>query len=297
MEIIDERLLVQVYPPEEMVRIISENVNAMLDQAPIDRPNVLGMGIGTVGPLDREEGIMISPVNFPSGDWFDVPLKEMMERETGLPVLIDNGANTAVLAEYLFGMGKGLDSIAYFNCGIGIRTGAINSGTVIRTRNNAEDVFGHMVVDVDGELCSCGSYGCIECYSSIPAIMRKYKAEVKKRRFSSFSKMLDEIGYADICAAAEENDELAREAIISAAAVFGAGLANYINLLNPKLVILSGPLIRHSQLFYDTCTRIASERCCLRGENSISFSKGGYFQDYAIAVGAAVVAVGKMLQN
>jgi predicted NBD/HSP70 family sugar kinase len=90
--------------------------------------------------------------------------------------VIDNGANTTILAEYNFGAGKGYQNIAYFNCSTGIRTGAISAGTIVRTINDAEDAFGHMVIKVDGEPCSCGNYGCIDCYSSIYAIIQKYNA-------------------------------------------------------------------------------------------------------------------------
>lgn len=297
MEIIMQQLFTQCYSPQITVRLVSESINSMLGQLSISKSFVLGIGVGTIGPLDRGKGIVLTPKNFPTNDWVNVPLKDMLEQEIKLPTFIDNGANTAVQAEYLFGMGKGLDSIAYFNCGVGIRTGAITSGTVIRGINNTEDVFGHMVIDVDGDLCSCGNYGCIECYSTILSVTRKFISEIKKGRFSSLKKPLDEIGYIDICTMAEENDELAREVIIGAATIFGAGLANYINLINPKLVILSGPLIKHSLLFYDTCSKIASKRYYLKEENTVSFSRGGYFQDYAIAVGAAVEVVEAMLEN
>lgn len=297
IQIIEQQLLAGCPSPNDAVKQISDNISVMLRKLSIGNESVLGLGIGTVGPLDREKGIMTRPQNFPTNDWVNVPLKDMMEQAAGIPVLIDNGANTAVLAEYSYGMGKGLDSIAYFNCGVGIRTGAINSGSIIKTIENTEDVFGHMVIDVDGEPCSCGNYGCIECYSSIFAITKKFTSEVKKGRISLLKKPLNEINYTDICIAAEENDELAREVIMDAATIFGAGLANYINLLSPKLVVLSGPLIKHSQLFYDMCTKIASSRCYLKRGNMISFSKGGYFQDYAIAVGAAAEVVDEMLQQ
>jgi predicted NBD/HSP70 family sugar kinase len=220
----------------------------------------------------------------------------MIEQELQLPAIIDNGANTAVLAEYYFGAGRGLENIAYFNCGVGIRTGVISSGTIVRTVNDAEDAFGHMVVDVDGELCSCGNYGCVECYSSIPSITKRFRSELKKGRSSLIMKPSEEINYIDICAAAEEKDELAREVIINAAAIFGAGLSNYINLLNPGLVILSGPLIKSSTLFYETSTHISSKRHYLKEGNKVTYSRGGYFKDKAIAVGAAVELLEEVLK-
>lgn len=297
IQVVKQELLTKCSSPDITVKLIFASINSLMDQLLIKKSSILGIGIGTVGPLDRKKGIMTTPQNFPTGVWVNVPLKDMMENETGLPTLIDNGANTAVLAEYLFGIGKGLNNIAYFNCGIGIRTGAVASGTIVRTINDAEDVFGHMVVDVDGEPCACGNYGCVECYSSIHAIIKKFTSEIKKGRASSIPKPLDEIDYIDICNFAEGKDALAREVIENAAAILGVGLANYINLINPQLVILSGPLIKHSRLFYDCSTQTALKRIYSKNEHKVSFCKDGFFSDYTMAVGAAVMVMEEALKT
>lgn len=290
MNIIKQELINKCVSPDLTVKLIAKSINTMRGNS-IERSSVLGLGIGTVGPLDRDNGIMTTPQNFPADGWVNVPIKEMMERETGLPVLMDNGANTAVIAEHLLGNGKGADNIAYFNCGVGIRTGAIVSGTIVRSMNNAEDVFAHMVIDVDGEPCTCGNYGCIECYSSIHSITKKFISELKKGRISTIQKPVEVIDYTDICKLAEDNDALARGVIENAAVIFGAGLANYINLMNPQYVILSGPLIKHSRLFYDISTQTALKRIYPGSENKVTFCKGGYFEDTAMAVGAAVMVL------
>lgn len=281
--------------PWEVLHSITTFIQDAFNQLSINKEMMVGIGISAVGPMDRTNGILLNPRSFSAPGWNDIPIKSMVEEETGLPVIIDNGANMAVLAEYIFGQGKGFDNIAYINCGIGIRTGAISSGTIVRTINDAEDAFGHMVIDVDGELCSCGNYGCVECYSSILSIINKFTAELKKGRTSIIKKPLDQIGYIDICAAAENDDELAREIIMSSAATFGVGLANYINLLSPHVVILSGPLIKHSRVFYETGKDVALKRIYLKGERSVLFSRGGFFKENAMAFGAAAAVINHVL--
>ena len=285
----DQFTMNESHTPEKTLDKIAAVIHDALDKLGIDKCHLLGAGIGTVGPMDRSRGLMINPVNFPAKGWCDVPIGAILSDKLKCPVIIDNGANAAVLSEYLFGDGKKFGSIAYFNCGVGIRTGAITSGTVIRTMNGTEDSFGHMTIDVDGEPCSCGNFGCIECYSSISAIERNFITSFKKGRSTSVSKDIHEIGFIDICNAADQNDTLAKEVISGAAAIFGAGLANYINLLNPGLIILSGPLIKNSKLFYDTCTEIALKKHYSKGEDKVIFSRGGYFKDDAISVGAAAM--------
>jgi predicted NBD/HSP70 family sugar kinase len=273
--------------PYKTIDIISEIVNEGLHKLKIDKELVLGVGVGAVGPLDRENGVIINPVNFIAEGWNDVKIKEELFNKLWLPIIVDNGANTAVLSEYFFGAGKGFKSIAYFNCGIGIRTGVVNEGVLLRSMNDADDSFAHMTIDLDGDRCTCGNYGCVEVYSSIPSIVKKFVSEVKRGRDTIIKKDIDDIDYLDICLAAEKNDELAKQVIISAATSFGIALANFINLVNPEAIILSGPLTNHSKLFYNTCNEVASKKNYLRDKNRVFFSKEGFFKEEAIAVGAA----------
>lgn len=299
MEVLHQKkfAMLESSTPEEVVHKILDFVKDSFKHLRIEKEMIIGIGIGTVGPLDRENGIMLNPVNFLSAGWRNIPIRKMLEDAVGLPVIIDNGANMAALAEYIYGEGKGTCNLAYINCGMGIRTGAISSGTVVRTIDDAEDAFGHMVIDVDGEPCTCGNYGCIECYSSIPAIVDKFARELKKGRATIVEGAPEDIDYVKICRAAENNDELAKETVTGAAAIFGVGLANYINLLGPQAVILSGPLIEHSRLFFETCTSIALKKCFLKGENRIRFTRFGFFRDNAIAVGAAASMLEEVLNQ
>ncbi len=300
LDIVDKRFfnMDESHTPEKTTRLIGCIVEEFIAKLNIERQAILGAGLGTVGPLDRSQGIMINPVNFAASGWVGVPIKSILEQELKLPVVIDNGANTAVLAEHYLGAGKTYKNIAYFNCSIGIRTGAISAGNIVRTINDAEDAFGHMVIDfVDGELCSCGNYGCIERYSSIVAIVQKFTVALKKGRISKVTKPIEQIDYLDICTAAETGDELAKEIINNAATIFGAGLANYINLLNPSLVILSGPLIKESELFYQICITTALKRIYSKTNNRIIFSRGGHFDENAISLGAAAMVIERYLSK
>lgn len=283
--------------PQESVRVICNTITEKLNQLSIPKSMVLGIGIGTVGPLDREKGLILNPRNFPSNEWVNFPLKMEIEKNLNLPAFIDNGANCAVLAEQLFGAGSSFKSVSYFNLGIGVRTGIISSGSLIRTTTDSEDSFGHMVIDMDGDKCSCGNYGCVECYCSINAIKNKFISKVKIGRNTSSSKPLDEITYMDICKMAENGDELAKEVITNSASVFGLALANYINLLNPELVILSGPLIKYSPLFYSVASATASKRFYLKDRSKIIFNKGGKFQDNSIALGSAAMVFEDLLSK
>lgn len=249
---------------------------------------IIGMGIGTVGPLNRSSGVVLKPENFEAEGWENIPLKSIFEKRLGIPVVIDNGANAAVLAETYFGIGKGMRNVIYINCGIGIRTGLISSGVIVRNINDSEDAFAHMMVDINGERCTCGNRGCIEAYSSIYSIAEKCKALWKEN---------DRISYMDICKAAETNEPSALKVIREGAAIMGEGLANLLKLLNPDIVILSGPLIKHSNLFYQICTETALNKSHKHKEGGFFFSRGGFYNEIAIAVGASALVLEKYLDN
>ncbi|MBU3100546.1 MULTISPECIES: ROK family protein [Clostridium] len=277
--------------PQETVRRIYEIINKANQNLRLDSRNLVGVGLGTVGPLDIKNGIMISPVNFSALGWSNVPIKEMLEKKLNCPIIIENGVNAAVIGEYFYGIGKGVENIAYLNCGIGIRTGTVLSSKLMRTISDDEDALGHMIVDVHGEKCKCGNFGCIESYSSINAIIKKFSLEVKKGRKTIINKQLKNIGYKDICIAAERNDNLSKEILIGAALILGTGLVNYINLLNPGLVILSGPLIINSKLFYNECIKTVFKKLHPDRMKKIIFSRGGFFKENAISIGAVALVI------
>lgn len=277
LKIIEERLLSYKYNIENISEIIPNSIKELCVKLQIQRSSIVGVGIGIVGGFNIK------------------PLYDILYKELDVPICVDNGANAAVIGEYNFGIGKGKKNIAYINCGVGIRTGIISSGVLIRTINNLEDAFGHMIVDVNGELCSCGNYGCIESYVSISNITKRFINEMKEINSLGLNKNLNSISYRDVCSLAERENEVAVNIIKKSALYFGIGLANYMKLFNPELIILSGPLIQQSKLFYDTAKEIAFEKCHIKN-NNIKFSNGGYFKDKSIAVGASAMVIQK-LQN
>lgn len=285
------------YTPCETVKKIVEIINRAYTNLNLSHMKLLGIGVGSVGPLDIKNGIIKNPVDFFADKWTDVPIKEMLEEKLKCPVVVENGANAAVVAEYFYGVGKGIENIAFFNCGIGIRTGTISSGHLIRTINDEEEAFGHMTIDIDGEQCKCGNYGCLECYSTIKAIIKNISRKIKKGRHTIINKPVEEIDYKDVCLAAEMGDELSVDIITDAALILGAGLSNYIKLLSPKLVILTGPLIINSKLFYNVCVKSTLKNLNSTKGKSVIFNRCGYFSGDAISIGASAMVIERCLES
>jgi predicted NBD/HSP70 family sugar kinase len=275
LKIIGEELLNHEYKIENINDIIPDSVKNLCIKLELEKSMIVGVGIGIVSGFDTK------------------PLYDALSAELDVKIFIDNGASVAVIGEYFFGIGKGMKNIAYINCGVGIRTGIISEGVLIPSINNSEDAFGHMIVDANGELCSCGNYGCIESYVSIINITKKFVEEINENKMLYTNKEVDNIDYKDVCNLAERKNEVAINIIKKSALYFGIALSNYMKLFNPQLIILSGPLMQNSKLFYDICKEVTLEKCHIKNTN-IQFSNGGYYKDKSIAMGACAMVIQKI---
>ncbi len=274
--------------PERTVRRIAALTAEMMEaRAGRSSAGIVLAGVGSVGPMSRADGVLLSPAYFRAPGWKNVPLTGMLKDALHCPVTLDNGANTAVLAESLYGIGRGVPRVIYVNCGVGIRLGTFFDGTLIRTPLNEEDVFGHMVVNADGVRCTCGKRGCLDCYASARGVAAAFAS---RRKAGEASSLPADASWKAICQAAGKGDALAADAVKNAARYLGVGLANLIGLLAPGLIVLSGPLIRASALFYETASE-TTESELRHKQNEVRFHRGGHMGDDAIAVGAAALAL------
>jgi len=282
--------------PEYVTLKVKEIAQTLVDKAGMKMKDVLAVGIGTNGNIDREKGIIISAPMFPT-NWDNVQIIDLFKKEFNAQISLDNGANAAVVAEYLFGTGKDSEHVAYFHVGMGIRTAVINSGKLIRAINDKDDALAHMIVDIDGMECSCGNFGCVEASSSIAAILKRFVSEVKKGKQTSVDASPDELSIQKICEAAENGDELSKAIITDAGMYFGTGLSNYISLMNPHTVILSGPLVSYSPLFFRVCTGVAMKKCFVGEESTLIFRRGCRYKEDAVVAGMAAMIIEDWLES
>jgi predicted NBD/HSP70 family sugar kinase len=274
-QLVTEEKIEDSYNVKAVIGALPDTIKVLLQAAEIDRSMVIGIGIGIVAGFDT------------------VALQSRLCKEFGVPILIDNGANAAVSGEHVIGFGKDFSNIAYIHCGVGIRTGVISADRLIRPHNICEDALGHMIVDNNGDACTCGNHGCVETYVSISNLTRQFSDRLRESETAVLSIDWDNINYRDVCHFAENNHKIARDILERSALYFGIGLSNFIRFLNPQLIILSGPLIHHSQFFYDASKKIALAKCHLK-KDEIRFVKGGYFKEYSISIGAAVMVMEKI---
>lgn len=132
---------------------------------------VLGIGVSAIGLLDIRSGLLLNPRNFFGIQNF--PIVRLLKEWYGLPVLLHNDMKAAALAEKLFGRWKDTNNFIYLGITNGIGSGIISDGQLFRDSCDTAGEIGHLSLDMNGPVCSCGRRGCLEAYISMPLILKR----------------------------------------------------------------------------------------------------------------------------
>lgn len=282
--------------PQVLVNTVVSAVKEMLDSLTIPSSSVVGLGVGAVGPLDRMAGIIINPLYFPAEGWNRIPIQEMLESRLSIPVVLDNGANMAVLGEHWSSREESRRHLLYIHAGVGLRSAVMTDGKIVYGAADIEDSIGHMVIQSDGpRLGPEGNYGSLENYATIHALEQQARAKIKQGRESRILQALepDNIQFPQLLQALKEGDPLVAELFAQSAAYFGIGLANVINILHPEKVILGGPLLNADPMFFDISTKVAIRNTHSASLYEVQFSMGNLGED-AIVIGSAASVVNQV---
>lgn len=223
---------------DELIEELAEEI----EQARAARPNALAAGLGIPCTIDQERGMAIAAVNLPIAD---VPIRDLMNERAGIPVYIDNDANVAAFAEFLFGAARGARNAVLLTLGTGIGGGLIIEGNIYRGSIGAGAELGHMVVDKDGPPCqgNCPNRGCIEAIASGTALGREGRAAAEREPDSALGRALaagEEIVGSTVTGAAADGDEVARQVVATIGRNLGVALASLANIFNPDVIVIGG---------------------------------------------------------
>lgn len=214
----------------------------------VDGSKVEGVGVGSPGSIDHDTGVVRFSPNFP--DWNDFPLGELLSRETGLRVLVENDANAFVLGEKWFGAGKGYEHIVALTLGTGVGGGVVSHGVLITGKGGIGAELGHVVIEPNGPLCGCGNYGCLEALASATAV-RRMALEGQRKFPESLVFKSPDITAKTVFDAARAGDMLAQmivERVVNALAI---GVSNFIHIFNPEIVVVGGGVSRAGDVLFE----------------------------------------------
>ncbi len=222
-----------------IVENISRAIAEILEEK---RVKLAAVGIGCPSPLDIEKGLVMSPSNLQ--DWDNFPIVKLFRERFGVPVVLDNDANTAALGEYFGGAGRGFKNIIYVTVSTGIGGGIIINGEILHGVGAGAGELGHTIVQPDGVRCNCGSIGCLETIAAGVHIARRAQERLLKGEPSLMNEMtagnVGEVSAKTVVEAVRRKDELAAEIWDETCRFLAIGIANSITLLAPEVVVIGG---------------------------------------------------------
>lgn len=207
---------------EGFLRGLAEVVDALRDET------IGAVGIGIPSTIDQRDGSSVFSVHVPIAG---VPLRERGEEYLGLPVVVDNDANAAAVAEWTIGAGKGTSEMIMLTLGTGIGGGLILGGHLYRGWTGAAAELGHMVLEFDGPSCRgfCTGHGHFE-----QSVSGSAAADIARELLGP------DAGAHELLEAARSGDEQALRALHEMGRRLGAGIASLVNIFNPELVVIGG---------------------------------------------------------
>lgn len=229
-------------------RVIAETIAA----TGCTRADFRGVGIGSPGPLDRESGVVIVTPNL---GWTNFPLRDKVAGPLGMPGTLDNDANCATLGEWWIGAAKGAKQVVGLTIGTGIGGGLILNGKLYHGASDAAGELGHITIDSTGRKCGCGNYGCLEAYASGPAIAQRAREALQGGESSIMPSLVDgdlaRITAATVFDASHRGDELAGHVVRDTAKFLGIGVANFLNIFNPEVVVIAGGVTQAGEALFE----------------------------------------------
>jgi predicted NBD/HSP70 family sugar kinase len=245
----------------------------------------VGVGAAVRGTVRRPDGMVRAA---PYVDWVDEEFGEDLTRRLGLgvPVTVENEASLGALAEHLRGAGTGCQDLVYLHGDIGIGGGVISGGHLLGGDCGYGGEVGHMVVNPrDGRHCGCGARGCLEAEAGERALL-----EAAGRGPSATGRE----AVRAVVEAADRGDVSARGALHDIGDWLGIGVANLVNLLNPRTVIFGGTL---REVFLGSAAQIRSRinSHALTPSRENLKLRVGELGDDAVLIGAAELAFSQLL--
>jgi glucokinase len=230
---------------DRVVEMVTASVAELERRCGAVRGQIVGVGIGSPGPLNRKTGVVI---NTPNLGWRDFPLRDRLTDRLDFTATLDNDANCATFGEWWLGAGRPYHTLVGITLGTGIGGGLIINGELMHGASDAAGELGHMTIDFTGRKCKCGNYGCLEAYCSGPNIAARAREGIEAGFESRITQLvggdLDRITAATVYEAAVLDDDFANEVVAETARILAAGIANLINILNPQAVVIAGGVTR-----------------------------------------------------
>lgn len=228
-------------PAEEIVKDMAEISLEAIAKAGLEAKDIVSAGVGSPGSINPTEGIVVYSNNL---GFFNLELSKLLKEKTGIDFYLDNDANAAAYGELIAGAGKGVNNFVMLTLGTGVGGGVIIDGRMLTGSNYAGAELGHTVVDINGQMCSCGRQGCFEAYASATALIRQTKQAMVKYPNSIMWDIvkgdIDAVNGLTAFDAMRKGDEAGKSVVDKYIYYLSVGVSNMINIFQPEILCIGG---------------------------------------------------------
>src|SRR5919112_4411165 len=235
----------QAVPPNRLVETIAQAITEVKDGF-----EVSGVCLAVPGLILATENKVIFSPNLHEIE--DIRLDEEIEDRTGLRVTVENNANAAAWGEFRYGSGADVDHQVFITLGTGVGGGVITHGVLLRGAQGAGGELGHVTLDPTGPRCGCGNRGCLEALASGTAIRRRAREIASEQPYSALGRLAvgREVLGEDVSRLAGEGDEASISVLEETGRWLGIGLAGFVNILNPEVIVVGGGAMEAGGLIF-----------------------------------------------
>lgn len=277
-------------PYQEIVKDMAMLVREIIKDADIDISSVKSVGIGSPGTADDKNGILVYANNLTN--FVNVPLRSEMQKYIDLPIILDNDANCAALAESVAGAAKDVKNSVTITLGTGVGSGVVIDGKVYSGFNYSAAEMGHMVIELEGEPCTCGRKGCWEAYASATGLIEHTIRAAKENPDSLINKLVNgDISLIDAKTAfdaAKQGDKTGQAVVDKYIYYLAEGLINVINIFAPEILVIGGGISKEGEYLLKPLREIVYKYVYFKEEPQTEIKAAQMGNDAGI-IGAAML--------
>ncbi|TJZ97898.1 ROK family protein [Actinacidiphila oryziradicis] len=227
--------------PNNVLARVTEILGKMRGQGHFTQLDAIGIGLP--GPVSFRDGVPVSPPIMPG--WDRYPVRDVLAREHGCPVVVDNDVNVMALGEQHSGVAHTVDNLLFVKIGSGIGCGVQVHGQIYRGAEGCAGDIGHIQVEPDGPVCSCGNVGCLEAFFGGVALARDAMSAASSGQSPMLAERFAAAGAVtarDVADGAAAGDVVCINLIRAGGRRVGQVLAGLVSFMNPSMIVIGGGL-------------------------------------------------------
>ncbi len=250
------------------------------------------IGVAAAGQVDAETGT----IKFgPNLHWNNVPIAYELQKILKVPVFVANDVRAATFGEWRFGSAKGMKDYICLFIGTGIGGGIVSGGILMAGSNNSAGEIGHMVISGQGELCTCGNFGCWETEAAGWGIAKLTQEAIRKdpkkgsKILSLANDEFDQVNAKHLFQALMDHDSLAEFLMRGIEKALIDGSTSLVNIFNPECLVFGGGIIEGAPWLIDVIDKGVRRHALKSATEKLKIFPAQNFKDAPI-IGIATMA-------